>query len=71
MQIPVKTTHPSPPKESYAAVIVSGHVCPESSAKLLLETGRNMNAPGVPTLMTDGGGENLNSAVDELERSAY
>ena len=41
----------------------------ESSAKLLLDAVRNMDAPGVPTLMTDGGGENFNPAVDELERS--
>jgi hypothetical protein len=28
-----------------------------------------MNAPGVPTLMTDGGSENFNPAVDELVQS--
>jgi len=48
---------------------VSATFDPESSAKLLLDAVRNMNAPGVPTLMTDGGGENFNPAVDELERS--
>ena len=41
----------------------------EFTAKLLLDAVRNMNAPGVPTLMTDGGSENFNAAVDELERS--
>ena len=41
----------------------------EFTAKLLLDAVRNMNAPGVPTLMTDGGPEYFNAAVDELERS--
>ena len=41
----------------------------EFTAKLLLDAVRNMNSSGVPTLMTDGGGENFNPAVDELERS--
>ena len=42
---------------------------PELTAKLLLDAVRNMNSPGVPTVMTDGGSENFNSAVDELVRT--
>ena len=39
------------------------------TAKLLLDAVRNMTSPGLPTVMTDGGSENFNSAVDELVRS--
>ena len=42
---------------------------PELTAKLLRDAVRNMNSPGVPTVMTDGGSENFNSAVDELVRT--
>ena len=48
---------------------VSATFDPESTAKLLLDAVRNMNSPGVPTVMTDGGSENFNSAVDELVRT--
>jgi putative transposase len=41
----------------------------EFTAKLLLDAVRNMTPPGTPTVMTDGGSENFNAAVDELERS--
>ncbi len=48
---------------------VSATFDPESSAKLLLDAVRNTITPGVPILMTHGGGKNLNPAVNELERS--
>ena len=41
----------------------------EFTAKLLLDAARNITSPGMPTVMTDGGSENFNAAVDELESS--
>lgn len=48
---------------------VSGTFDAEFTAKLLLDAVRNMTPPGTPTVMTDGGAENFNSAVDELVRT--
>jgi transposase InsO family protein len=39
---------------------ISASFDPESTAKLLLNAAQSMNPPGVPSVMTDGGGENFN-----------
>jgi len=45
---------------------VSGSFDLESTAKMLVDAAGRMHSPGVPTVMTDGGGENFNPAVDQL-----